>query len=102
MIKISIDLNKVDKSRIKQHTNGAKYYSLVIDELKEVDKLQNTHCVYESQTKEEREAKVKRNYIGNGKEYKFNNNAASAPQNAPQQQQNYGANNGQEIDPLPF
>jgi len=42
MINISIDLNKIDKSKIKKHTNGADYYSLTVDTLKETDKFGNT------------------------------------------------------------
>jgi hypothetical protein len=83
MINISIDLNKVDKTKLRKHANGALYYNLTIDELREVGKFGETHTVYESQTKEEREKKVKRNYVGNGKEFKFaqksGSNSATAP-----------------------
>ena len=103
MINISIDLNKIDKSKIKKHTNGANYYSLTVDTLKETDKFGNTHCVYESQTKEEREAKTKRNYIGNGKEFKFGNtNQQQAQSSQPLPPQNNFSVNPETIDDLPF
>ena len=40
----------------------------------------STHYVYEKQSKEEREAKTPKNYLGNGKEFVFNGGTtASAP-----------------------
>ncbi len=81
MIVVSIDLTKIDKSKIVDGKNGQKYYSLVVDELRTPDKYDNTHTVYQNQTKDERAAKTAKVYIGNGKEFKFNQ------QTAPQQQQ---------------
>ena len=86
MINISIDVKKISKDRLKAHSNGANYLSLTVDKLKEVDKFGNTHCVYESQTKEERERKDKRNYIGNGKEFVFGGQQSAKES---QQTQNY-------------
>lgn len=80
MIVVSIDLTKIDKSKIVEGKNGQKYYSFVVDELRTPDKFNNTHTVYQNQTKEERTDKIAKVYIGNGKEFKFNQ------QNAPQQQ----------------
>lgn len=80
MIVVSIDLTKIDKSKIVDGKNGQKYYSLVVDELRTPDKYDNTHTVYQNQSKEERTAKTAKVYIGNGKEFKFNQ------QSAPQQQ----------------
>lgn len=76
MITFSIDVTKIDKSRIKD----GKYLNLVLDTLREPDKFGNTHSVYMSQTKEERADKAKRIYIGNGKEW-----AGSKTQSAPPQ-----------------
>lgn len=76
MIKISIDLNKINKAKIKAHTNGAKYYDIIVDTRQTPDNYGNTHTVYEGMTKEEREAKTPKNYIGSGKEYTFGNNSA--------------------------
>lgn len=78
MIKISIDLNKITKSKIKSHTNGAKYYDIIVDTRQTPDNYGNTHTVYEGMTKEEREARTPKNYIGSGKEYTFGNNNAPA------------------------
>lgn len=80
MIVVSIDVTKIDKSKLVDGKNGQKYYSLVVDELRTPDKYDNTHTVYQNQSKEERAAKTAKVYIGNGKEFKFNQ------QSAPQQQ----------------
>lgn len=72
LINISIDVKKLSKDKLKIHANGATYCGLVVEQLKVADKFGNTHTVYESQTKEQREAKEKRNYVGNGKEFVFN------------------------------
>lgn len=78
LINISIDLNKIDKTKIKQHTNGAKYYALTVDTKREPDQYGNTHTVYDSQSKEERQARTPKNYLGSGKEFKFNNETQQA------------------------
>jgi len=65
----SIDLTKIDKSKIKQHENGAKYYTIVISERKEPDRFGNTHSVANGKEKGSNEPTV---YIGSGKEYSFN------------------------------
>jgi hypothetical protein len=100
MIVVSIDLTKIDKSKIVDGKNGQKYYSLVVDELRTPDKYDNTHTVYQNQSKDERTAKAPKVYIGNGKEFKFNQ------QTAPQQQQSAPVENAQAmqqaISDLPF
>lgn len=101
MINVSIDLTKIDKSKIKEHKNGSKYYNFIVAEKTDKggnpqpDQWGNTHTVYESQSKEEREAKKPKNYIGNGKEWK--------PQGQQQkpQQETYNAPPSQ-VDDLPF
>jgi hypothetical protein len=72
MINISICLSDIPKEAITtSKTNGKKYLSLIVDERKEKDNYGNTHSVALSQTKEQREAKEKKVYLGNGKEYIF-------------------------------
>ncbi|MBQ2008396.1 MAG: hypothetical protein II236_06955, partial [Alistipes sp.] len=51
--------------------NGKKYLAISVQDLREADEYGNTHSVYATQTKEEREAKEKRTYIGRGKEVVF-------------------------------
>tara|TARA_R100001015_G_C4450655_1_gene40938 strand:+ start:27 stop:320 length:294 start_codon:yes stop_codon:yes gene_type:complete len=57
-----IDLTKVDKSRLKDGK-----LLLVTTAVNDETKFGNNVGTYETPTKEEREAKKKRNYIGNGK-----------------------------------
>lgn len=72
MIVTSICLSDLPKDKITtSEKNGKKYISIVIDERKETDNYGNTHTAYVNQTKEEREAKTPKVYVGNGKEYKF-------------------------------
>lgn len=99
-IQISIDLNKIDKSKIKPHKNGAKYYAITVDEKQMPDQYGNTHTVYDTQSKEERSAKANKNYLGSGREYVFGGNKQAA--NAPQQPQNPINQTPETIDDLPF
>lgn len=94
MIKISLDLSKINKSKIKKTDKGQQFYDIIVDTRKTPDKFGNTHSVYENQTKEEREAKTDKNYIGNGKEIVFNNNQ--------QQPTNIPTVTPEVIDDLPF
>ena len=66
LLSISIDVTKLDKSRFYQGKKG-KYASLDIWIEDEKDQYGNDASVSESLSKEEREAKSKKNYVGNGK-----------------------------------
>lgn len=63
----SIDFSKVDKSKIVEGKNGAKYYNITIMLNDEKDKYGNDCSISEGQTKEEREAKKRKTFIGNAK-----------------------------------
>lgn len=67
IINASIDLTKVDKSRIVNHSNGSKYLNVTIFVNEEKNQYDQDTSIAHSQTKEESEAKAKRTYIGNGK-----------------------------------
>jgi hypothetical protein len=67
IIAASIDVMKIDKSRIVEGKNGAKYYNISIILNDEKDTYGNDCAITEGQTKEERAAKTKAKYIGNGK-----------------------------------
>lgn len=73
MIVIDICLSDIPASaRTKSEKNGKVYAKFVVDERKEKDKFDNTHSVAMNQTKEQREAKEAKVYVGNGKEFVFN------------------------------
>lgn len=80
LINCSICLSDIPKDHIKAHTNGKKYLSIVVADLRDADEYGNTHSIYISQTKEEREAREKRTYIGRGKEVVFQSARPSVEQ----------------------
>lgn len=64
---ISIDLNKLDKSKIVNGKNGSQYYNLNISINDTTDQYGNNIQVTEPQTKDQRDAKEPRTFYGNGR-----------------------------------
>lgn len=64
---ISIDLSKLDKSKIVNGKNGQKYYNLNIGINDLSDQYGNNIQVTEPQTLEQRNAKEPKIFYGNGK-----------------------------------
>ena len=91
----SIDLTKIDKSRIVQGKNGAQYYNITIIVNDTKDQYGNDISVQQGQTKDERAAKASKVFIGNGKIIYDSGSKASTPQPTSTE-----ADNG--IDKLPF
>jgi hypothetical protein len=60
---LSIDVTKIDKSKL---VNG-KYLNLTVSVQDETNQWGQNVSAYHEQSKEEREAKANRNYLGNGK-----------------------------------
>jgi hypothetical protein len=77
----SICLSDIPKDKIQTGKNGKKYLNICISELQNISAYGDTHTIYVSQSKEERQAKAPKAYIGHGKNYA----AAQAPQAAPPQ-----------------
>ena len=78
IINLSINLDKIDKSKIITGKKG-KYLNLTVGGNRDgEDQYGNTHYIFQSQSKEEREAKTDKNYLGNGKEFVFNNEPETA------------------------
>ena len=89
MLTGSIDLNKIDKTKIvsvdkngKPFENGAKYLNVVVWINGEADKYGNNASIQISQSKEERESGVKATYIGNLKEPQSRNNEPTSTRTA--------------------
>lgn len=78
IIAASIDLAKIDKSRIKEGKNGGKYYDISIIVNDSVNQYGQDVSIATGQTKEERTAKVKPTYLGNGKTV-YNSEGMPAP-----------------------
>ena len=88
IINVSIDVTKLDKSKFIQGKKGT-YANLTISVNDETNSYGQNVSVSENQTKEQREAKEPKSYVGNGKviwtdgnvktaEQKQDNNATSA------------------------
>jgi hypothetical protein len=60
---LSIDLSKVNKEKLYK----GQYLNLTISLNDETSQYGKNVSAYEEQSKEEREAKEKKNYVGNGK-----------------------------------
>ena len=67
LVAISIDLNKLDKSKIIEGKNGAKYVNLTLGINDETNDYGSNASVTLAQSKEEREAKDRKTFVGNGK-----------------------------------
>jgi len=73
MINFSICLSDIPATKRTQAKNGKWYADFTMVPLKEADQWGKTHTVYMSQSKEEREAKENKTYVGKGKEFVFDN-----------------------------
>ena len=80
IINASIDLSKIEKSKIIKGKKGS-YLNVTAFVNDEVDEYGNNVAIIVSQTKEEREVKTPRVYLGNGK-----TNTVNAPAPAPAQE----------------
>jgi hypothetical protein len=68
MIKLKIDVSKIDKARLFKGAKGT-YLDLVVYENDQPDDYGNTFSVKQDCSKEDREAGVKMPYIGSGKTF---------------------------------
>ena len=100
IIKGSINLNEIPKDKIIIGKKG-KYLPITITLNDEIDQFGNQGPVIVDQTKEEREAKVAKTYLGNVKVVWSNgDNVAAAPRDGqPQQAQ---VKQEEPADDLPF
>ena len=79
IIKASINLNNIDKSKIIEGKKG-KYLPITITINDELDQFGNQGPIVVSQTKEERETKTAKTYLGNVQVVWTNgDNVAAAP-----------------------
>lgn len=83
MITVSIDVTKLDKSRIKNHENGSKYLNLTLIDTPN-SQYGDHFMVVQSSSKEEREQGIKLPPLGNGKDW--DRERDQAPQQQAQQQ----------------
>jgi hypothetical protein len=78
MIKLKIDVTKIDKTRLFKGAKGT-YLDLVVYENDTPDEYGNDFSVKQDCTREDREAGVKMPYIGNGKNMGQKKPSTTAP-----------------------
>tara|TARA_R100000656_G_scaffold109660_2_gene81680 strand:+ start:567 stop:857 length:291 start_codon:yes stop_codon:yes gene_type:complete len=66
LIKASINVAKLPKEKFIKGKDGAVYYNLTVS-VGDETRFGNNVAITDSQTKEEREAKKPKNYLGNGR-----------------------------------
>ena len=98
IIKASINLNEIPKDKIYVGKKG-KYLPITITLNDEVDQFGNQGPVVIAQTKEEREAKVAKTYLGNVQVVWTNGDNVAA---APRQDQPQAVPAAAPADDLPF
>ena len=101
IIKVSINLNEIPKDKIIIGKKG-KYLPITITLNDEVDQFGNQGPVIVDQTKEEREAKVAKTYLGNVKVVWTNGDNVNAAPRTDQPQQAQPAKVQEAEDDLPF
>ena len=77
IINIKIDVTKLDKDKFFVGKKGTYANVTVAENMDGESEYGDTHYVFESQSKEERDAKTPKNYLGNGKEFVFGGNGAT-------------------------
>ena len=100
IIKASINLNEIPKDKIIVGKKG-KYLPITITINDEPDQFGNQGPIVVAQSKEERESKAAKTYLGNVQVVWTNgDNVAAAPRDGQPQQQ--AAPAAQPVDDLPF
>jgi hypothetical protein len=66
ILSASLNVAKIDSKKLIQGKTG-QFLNVTITINDEPDKFGNNASIFESQSKEEREAKTPKNYLGNGK-----------------------------------
>jgi phosphoenolpyruvate-protein kinase (PTS system EI component) len=98
LLNISIRVDKLPKEKFVQGKNGAVYYNATVSVNDDTNQWGQNVAVTDSQTKEEREAKAPKTYIGNGKVVWTDGNI----ERAEQQEQQASAPVQAESNDLPF
>jgi hypothetical protein len=79
---LSIDLSKIDKSKVVSK-GTAKYLNLDVVIRDEINQYNQNVSAYHTQSKEQREAKEDKQYVGNGRVVFVNGEVQAVPYNKP-------------------
>lgn len=90
-IELSIDVTKIDKSKLYQGKKGTYLSVTAFVDLDQLDQYGNSGMITQKTTKEEQEQGIKGAILGNSKV--FWKEGGNAPQQANQQQSNQGYSN---------
>tara|TARA_R100001463_G_scaffold3730_4_gene14838 strand:+ start:287 stop:586 length:300 start_codon:yes stop_codon:yes gene_type:complete len=96
----SIRVDKLPKEKFIKGKEGAVYYNMTIS-VSDETRYGNNVAITDSQTREERDAKKPKNYLGNGKVVWTDGNIVLAEKQATITEAEIAANN-QDNDDLPF
>ena len=88
LTEISIDVKKIDKTKL----NKGQYLNLTVATRDELSEYGQNASVFYAQSKEEREAKIKKAYIGNGKVVWTDGNIKTARDLAPAETETLDSN----------
>lgn len=97
LLAISIDVTKLDKSKLVKGKKGT-YANITVSVNDEDDQFGNNVSIWESQTKEERDDKEDRNFLGNGKVV-WSSQSSEAPKKTSSKK---ASKQDEEDDDLPF
>ena len=97
LINFSLDVKSLPQEKFKQYPNGKVYINLTMS-VNDETRYGNNTGIYVSQTQEEREAKKKKTYLGNGKVVWNNGTIVNAEKQVQEAVQEHPA----EADGLPF
>lgn len=98
LISVSIDVSKLPKEKFVKGKKGV-YYKFTIGVNDTTNQYGQNVSMWDEQTQEEREAKSKKNYLGNGKVFWTDNNIVKAE---PKQNEEPVIEDNSEDDGLPF
>ena len=85
LINVSLNLQNLPKEKFVEGKKGV-YYNFTLSVNDETNQYGQNVAVFDSQTKEEREAKKDKVYIGNGKVVWTDGNCVVAPSDKPQKE----------------
>lgn len=97
IVNFSLRVDKLPKEKFVKGKDGAVYVNLTMS-INEESRYGNNTSIFISQNKEEREAKKKKEYIGNGKVVWNDGNI----KNAEREDKNYDSSKEEETADLPF
>jgi hypothetical protein len=86
IINVSLNLDSLNKSKVIKGKKG-NYYNITLSVNDQTSQFGDNVSLFDTQTKEERDVKAERNYVGNGKVTWTDGNIVAAERQESQQKQ---------------